>query len=317
MRQGFQEAVLSVFDLERIAGAMVAVGGYARTDLPDAPREQHAAWRVPTGCSRIAQCLLTAPNDDRGALRLVKFEGVEQRMMRSSQQVWEPGGHFDVDIYSADASGVYAALQQRGWTAFADPVDYAFGKLQVREVVINGPDGFAIGLIQRRAPPLEWAPGLGAMSRSFNASQIVREYAPAAAFYRDVLGWQPMVEIEVTGTDEPAAVIGLPMPQCADVVRRIGIWHPEGLNDGSIELIACEGIASRDFSAHAVAPNVGMLSLRFPVPDVSAVAARILGAGWPLYTAPMDLEIAGIGRVSLCAVRTPDGAILEFYEPSR
>lgn len=313
MRPGFHEAVLSVFAFDRIADAMVAVGGYTRTDLPDAPPEQFAAWHVPQGCTRIAQCLLHAPNDTHGPLRLVTFAGVEQRVMRSSQQIWEPGGHLDVDIYSTDVAATYAALQRRGWTAFADPVDYGFGELKVREVIVNGPEGFAIGLIQRLAPPLDWPEGLGAMSRSFNASQVVRDYAAAAAFYRDVLGWQPLFEMAVTGEAEPAAVIGLPMPQCADVVRKVGIWHPEGTNDGSIELIACEGIAARDLSAHGVAPNVGMLSLRFPVPDAPALAARVTAAGWPLYTAPMALEIAGIGVVMLFSVRTPDGAILEFY----
>lgn len=315
MRPGFQEIVQSAFDIERIAGPLCAVGGWIRTDLPDAPREQWAAWRVPVGCTRIEQCLLNAPNDPRGALRVVVFHGVQQRLMRSSQHVWDSGGVFDVDMYSADATATYAALQRHGWSAFHDPADYGFGTLQVREVIVAGPDGFVIGLIERKAPPLNWPEGLGAMSRQFNSSQIVRDYDAAAAFYRDILGWKPSIEIAATGEGEPSLILGMPMPQCAEVERRVGIWHPEGINDGSIELIQCAGIRARDFAEHAVAPNIGLLSLRFPVPDADALAAEITQRGWPLYTPPAPLEIAPYGLTDCFSVRTPDGAILEFYTP--
>lgn len=314
MRPGFQEIVQSAFDIDRFAKPLCDVGGWTRTNLPDAPREQWAAWHVPDGCTRIEQCLLSAPNDERGPLRVVVFHGVDQRLIRSSQHIWDSGGHFDVDIYSNNANAIYAALQRHGWTAFHDSADYGFGDLQVREVIIIGPDGFVIGLIERRAPPLDWPEGLGAMTRQFNSSQIVRDYDAAAAFYRDVLGWKPLFEVAATGEGEPGVMLGLPMPQCADVERRVGIWHPEGTNDGSVELIQCTGIGARDFAEHAVAPNIGLLSLRFPVTDAPALAAQIEASNWPLYTRPMQFEIAPYGRVTMFSVRTPDGAILEFYQ---
>lgn len=314
-RPGFQEVVHSAFDIDRLAGPLCAVGGWTRTDLPDAPREQWAAWHVPYGCTRIEQCLLSAPGDQRGPLRIVVFHGVEQRLMRSSQHVWDSGGHFDVDMYSNDADATYAALQRHGWTAFHDSADYGFGELQVREVIIIGPDGFVIGLIERRAPPLDWPEGLGAMTRQFNSSQIVRDYDAAAAFFRDVLGWKPLIEVVATGEGEPSHILGLPMPQAAGVERRVGIWHPEGTNDGSVELIQCTGISARDFAASAVAPNIGFLSLRFPVTGVEKFAGQIANRGWPLYTEPARLEVAPYGWWTLFSVRTPDGAILEFFEP--
>ena len=314
VRPGFHEVVHSAYDIDRLAGPLCKVGGWTRHNLPDAPPEQYASWRVPARCIRIEQCLLSAPNDERGLLRIVVFHGVEQRLMRSSQHLWDSGGHFDVDMYSDDADATYAALQRCGWTAFHDSADYGFGELQVREVIIMGPDGFVIGLIERRMPPLDWPEGLGPMTRQFNASQIVRDYDTAAAFYRDVLGWAPLFEVVAVGEAEPSRILGLPMPQCADVARRVGIWHPEGSNDGSVELIQCAGIEGRDFAEHAVAPNVGILALRFPVTDARALAAQIESSGWPLYTPPILLDIAPYGPTILFSVRTPDGAIIEFYE---
>ncbi len=314
MRQGFHEIVQSAFDIERLAGPLCAVGGWTRLNLPDAPREQWAAWHVPETCTRIEQCLLLAPNDERGPLRVVVFHGVDQILMRSSQHVWDSGGIFDVDMYSDDASATYAALQRYGWTAFHDPADYGFGDLKVREVVVVGPDGFVIGLIERQSPPLDWPEGLGAMTRQFNSSQTVRDYAAAAAFYRDILGWKAVIEVTSSGTGEPGSILGMPMPQCAEVERRVGIWHPDGIIDGSVELIQCAGIETRDFAATAISPNVGLLSLRFPVADARRYAAEIEQRGWALYTPPMELEIAPYGRATLFSVRSPDGAILEFYD---
>lgn len=309
--------MISAFDVDRIAGPMCEVGGWSRTNLPDAPPEQWMAWHVPDACTRIEQCLLSAPNDPRGTLRIVVFHGSEQRLMRPSQHLWDSGGIFDVDIYSDDAIATYAALQRHGWTAFHDAADYCFGELKVREVIVIGPDGYVIGLIERRAPPLDWPEGLGAMSRQFNSSQVVRDYDIAAAFYRDVLGWKPLFEVAARGEGEPGELLGLPMPQCAAVERRVGIWHPEGSNDGSVELIQCVGIRARDFAADAVAPNVGLLALRLPVADAAALATEIVSKGWPLYTPPMRLQIEPFGPTACFSVRTPDGAVLEFFTPDR
>ena len=104
------------------------------------------------------------------------------------------------------------------------------------------------------------------------------------------------------------------MPQCREVERRVGIWHPEGTNDGSVELIQCTGIRARDFAEMAVAPNIGILSLRFPVADARTFAEQIVGRGWPLYTPPIELDVLPYGRTTMFAVRTPDAAILEFYQ---
>ena len=123
-----------------------------------------------------------------------------------------------------------------------------------------------------------------------------------------------MFEVAAAGEEEPSLVLGLPMPQCAVVERRVGIWQPEGINDGSIELIQCAGIRGRDFSDAAVAPNVGILLLRFPVGDVRKLARSIEERGWPIYASLSVVEVQPHGDLTMFAVRTPDGAILEFYE---
>lgn len=315
MSNGLQEIVFSVFDIDRIAVPMVEVGGYTRAALPDAPPEQWAAWDVPAACTRIEQCLLTPGGDDRGHLRLVVFHGVEREVIRSSQSAWDTGGIFDIDIFSKDVTGVYRRLQQEfGWTAFGDPVDYEIGEFKVRQVVAMGPDGLNIALIQPHNPPLFALPPYSAMSRIFNTTQFVRDFDATMAFYQDVLGWKPLMSTTVVGDAEPSRLIGLPMPVCAHIERKVAIVHPDGENDGSVEIMSCVGIDGVDFADRAVAPNVGLLALRFPVKDAHAYAAELQSRGGVLYREPAAVEIAPYGATTAFAIRTPDGAILEFYQ---
>lgn len=313
---GIAEAVMSVFDIERVCAAMVGAAGYVRHDLPDCPVEQVVAWHVPEGCTRIEQVLLTAPGDFRGRLRLVRFHGVPQEPIRPSQRTWDTGGIFDLDVFSKDVRALYADLvRDHGWTAFGEPVDYQIGEFDVAQVVARGPDGLNLAVIQPHKEPLFELPAFDRLSRVFNSTQLVADLDRALAFYCDVLGWQPLMSELVQGVVEPGFdVLGLPMPMARDCKRRVAIVHPQGRNDGSVELIEIEGLNGNDYSARAVAPNVGLLSLRFTVPCVESYAREIADRGGIAYTAPMRVEIAPFGPLELFCVRAPDGAILEFVE---
>jgi catechol 2,3-dioxygenase-like lactoylglutathione lyase family enzyme len=283
--------------------------------LPDAPREQWQAWRVPRHCRRIEQWLLVPANDIKGWVRLVKFHGVAQRIMRSSGRTWDTGGIFDVDVFTPDVRRVYRALQAHGWSAYGDPVDYGWGGFEVAQVVATGPDGLAIAVLQPKQPPQARFPRYRGFSRVFNSSLMVRDYDATARWFRDVLGWKYMVEGDLQDVVEPGErIFGLPRPLARDTLRRCGIVHPQGLNDGSLETIAMPGLQGRDFSADCIAPNLGWLAWRFPVADAQAHAATLAGRGTELLAAPARLRIAPYGTVVAFSVRTPDGAILEFFE---
>ncbi|MFO1425412.1 MAG: hypothetical protein U1F11_00250 [Steroidobacteraceae bacterium] len=318
---GLQEAVLSVFDVERIARALAEVGGYRLQPLPDADRAQFAAWQVPSTCTRIEQALLVPEpgGPAPGCLRLVRFDGVaQQRVMRSSQRSWDTGGIFDVDVYARDVDSSYRALQRHGWTAFGEPVEYREAEFHVRQVVAVGPDGLVLAIIQRFSPPvpaLDADPALR-MTPVFNSTQMVRDFERAARFSEQVLGWRKSHDFLVDAVAEPGAdVLGLPLPQAITARRRVGIFHPADAQDGSIELIENASMYGRDCAADCVAPNVGLLALRFRVADAAGYAREILARGGELHGAPARFEVAPYGSVTTFAVRSPEGAIVEFIQP--
>jgi predicted enzyme related to lactoylglutathione lyase len=312
---GFQELVISVEDTARLTRIFTDVMKWRAEPVADAPPEQFTAWHVPPGCTRIEQVLLRPTAESKGFVRLVRFHGAAQVHMRSSGRTWDTGGIFDFDAYVKDARTFYRDLQRHGCTAYGDPTDYEWGGFKVCEAVVQGPDGLCIGLLQPYGKVLIDLPDYGAgMSRAFNSAQTVRDYDVSMAFYIQKLGWKVLVDTEVKDAVEPGQqVLGIPMPLAKTVRRRVSIIHPEGTNDGSVELIAMEEIAGVDFADRCVAPNIGNLTLRFPVADARAYATEVKARGVDLYTAPMTLEIAPYGKVTLFSVRTPDGAILEFY----
>lgn len=314
---GFHEVVMSVFDIDRIARPMTATGAFELRALPDAPPGQYAAWHLPATCTRIEQACLAprGSTDGKGGLRLVRFHGVDQRVMRSSQRSWDTGGIFDIDVFAKDADALYRLLQRHGWTALGEPVDYSEAIFSVRQVVAVGPDGLMVAIIQRYSPPVEEVPAFESVSQIFNSTQMVRDYDRARAFYLDVLGWETRLEFTIDHAAEPGAdVLGLPMPQAESAVRRIGMFRPKGTAVGSIELIENCTMRGRDFTEHCVAPNVGLLSMRFPVTDAAAQAAAITARGGTLYAPLARYDIAPFGPVTAFSIRAPDGAILEFFQ---
>jgi predicted enzyme related to lactoylglutathione lyase len=316
LQSGIQEVVVSVFDIDQLARPMTESGDFVRIDLPDAPKEQWAAWHVPAGCTRIQQTLLRHSGSEagRGSLKLVKFHSVEQKVMRSSQRSWDTGGIFDVDVSVTDAKGVYHKLQMHGWTALGDPVEYTESGLHVHQVVAEGPNGFMLAMIEHHEPAYSGPPFKG-MSAIHNSTQMVADLDKALDFYTRVLGWGMRMRFDITHQAEPGAdVLGLPQPQADTAVRRLAMTRSDdGPAPAHVELIENRTMRGRDFSKDCVAPNVGILCLRMPVKDAAGYAKAIQGRGGQLYSEPQSLDIAPYGHVTLFSIRSPEGAILEFY----
>jgi predicted enzyme related to lactoylglutathione lyase len=317
-QSGIQEIVVSVYDFNHLAPAFLDTGDFTRVDLPDAHKEQWAAWHVPPSCTRISQMLLrhvSGPAGE-GSIRLVKFHGAPQRVMRSSQRSWDTGGVFDIDVLSPDTASAYKRLQEFGWNAMGDPVTYQEADIHATQVVAVGPNGFNLAIIQNH-PPRAGQPSYKVLSQYGGGTQMVADLDRALDFYLRVLGWTTNRRFDIEGQNEPGVdVLGLPLPYARTVKRRLAmIGGPAmpGHRGAGVELIENKTMVGKKFDDYCVAPNVGILCPRIPVADAEAYAREIQGRGGLLYTAPQLLEIAPYGRVKLFSVRTPEGAILEFY----
>lgn len=314
---GWIEAVVSVSDAEamrrfatEIAGWRVAHRGAMHRDL----ERFYLGSRV--GGAVIREWLITDASATPGHVRLVAFGRPEAIQIRSAAQAWDTGGILSLMTRSNATAAVYRAAQRLGWSAYNDPVvlELRDAGVTLTNVILRGPDGVNISVYERLSPRMPDEPDLRRLRRPFNAMQSVRDIARARDFYARVLGFELVNGGDFVNDRREPNNFGMP----ADVVVRhpipFAILGPRRDGPTQIELVELRGVQGRDLSARAVPPNLGLLALRFPVSHLEDIEQRLAAADWPLARPPTEATLVPYGRIRLLAVRSPDGAWLEFFE---
>ncbi|KQM20654.1 hypothetical protein [Novosphingobium sp. Leaf2] len=310
---GFEEIVGIVADCEVSASRVCAATGYQRRH--SGPVAAGALALLGLGGDRSGRDILLAhPDAGRGAIRLVTLDGPAASPMRDGAQAWDAGGIFDINIRALrDIDSLHGAFRDAGFVSPAPIIDWDFGPLAVREVVEKDADGLCIALMERVHPPLAGYETIsGPASWVFNSTQVVADFDAARAFFLDGLGWQPVQETSSpAGRADGGNCMGLPVGLASGIDMRIGIYHPHGRMEGSVEIIAF-GCAGHDFS-HAAPPGRGWASLRLPVTNLDEKAQALAAAGAKVSPVVV-FEWAPYGQVrGLCAT-TAWGARFEMLE---
>jgi catechol 2,3-dioxygenase-like lactoylglutathione lyase family enzyme len=310
---GFQEVVGLVVDARASAARLCAATGFVERHV--GPVASGALVLLGIGERSGHEVLIGHPQVERGAIRLITLDGDPGGVMRDGAQAWDSGGLFDINLRALGSIEVlHRNLTTQGFAAASPITDWDFGPLSVREVVSRDGDGLCIALMERVRPSLTGYEGLfGPASWVFNATQVVSDFGAARRFYVEALGWQVVQETEGTAALMPDGrnCMGLPRGLAGDVAMRIGIYHPQGWMEGSVEIIAF-GCGGHDFSA-AAPPDRGWASVRFVVSDLGAFVTAAGGGGCAVV-GPVDVEWAPHGRARAAAVITPWGARLEAFE---
>lgn len=260
------------------------------------------------------QVLMRNSGTTSGYIRFLQFEDVEQQHIRPDAQSWDTGGIFDINVRVADMASKYSELQAAGWYGLSRPSHFKFGKFEVKEWIARGRDGLTIAFIERIKPELEGWPHLVDFSRTFNSTQVVKNVAESRRFYEDVLGFNEYMYHKGSSKSEGSNVLGLPHNLTDDIVREVVILHPQGINEGSVELLQFHGAVGSDYGDRVVAPNLGIYSLRFPVDNIEAMAAHLIDNDVKITARAENILVKPYGRVRLLSLKTPDGTPLEFYQ---
>jgi catechol 2,3-dioxygenase-like lactoylglutathione lyase family enzyme len=309
----WHEALVCVRDLDRWIPALEHLLGWTVQLRDDVDPRLLSAWGLPVG-ARGREALLVNPADPPRCVRLMQLSGVDQIEIRSSGNHWDTGGIFSLLSYVRDVDATFAAAQQLGWSAFHDPVDMHFGERVLRNVVLRGWDGVNFGLY-RVLQPLQSDAVYPKAAMSFNAQQSVRDIEPARRFWRDLLGWHAwfdgVTHLACNNFGMPENYVGR-MPK--NVIISAGSKNVDGSwAHGQVELVQWVGFTGQDFAARAVPPNLGILAIRVPVPDADSTARELVERGGHLFMPPTSVTLAPHGEVRLCSVRSPDGAMIEFF----
>lgn len=308
---GFSETVFIVSDLDEATSFYQTYAGWEVRDDSPVDEKLKQLWKLPAKVN-IEQRLMANKGTTTGFVRLVQISGIAQQQIRSNTQSWDIGGIFDVNVRVADMDSKFQQLQLIGWQGDSDPVGFTFGPFEVKEWITRGHDGVSFALIERIKPTLEGWPHLKEFSRVFNSTQVVKDIDKSLIFYRDVLGFQMYLEHKGAGKTAGANVLGLPYNLTTEIPRSVFILHPDKLNEGSVELLQFHGADGKDVSHLAKPPNLGIVTLRFPVTNLLELKKTFEKHNVEIIS-ETTLQLPPYGIVDMLAIRTPDNTWLEFY----
>jgi catechol 2,3-dioxygenase-like lactoylglutathione lyase family enzyme len=310
----WQEAVVSVSNLERTAAFFVQVGGYTERWRGPVPQSTLTHWGLPQE-SRGRALLLAAPGAQDGFVRLVQIEGVEQVPMRPGARPWDTGCYFSLMLRGKDLDVRYAEAIDLGWWTESEVVPLSFGTSRLKNVIFKGPDGVNIAVYERLSPPLaDFWPPFERFTQAFNTMQTVLDRDATHDFFTRVLGFGTFYKGEPFVAKEPTySNFSVPTELTTTHWSRAGIVHPSPGEVGRMEFIEFSDLGGRDYSDRCLPPNLGILSVRYPVADARAARETIAERGWPILYEPAPTTITPYGKVQVLAVQSPDGAMIELF----
>lgn len=309
----WSEAVISVADLSESSAWLVEDGDWRVVGEGSLTPAEIAYWKLPDSVSG-AFLRVCAPAAETGCIRFVRFDGaVSQRPIRLAARPWDTGGIFSIMLRSEDTQALFDAAIKRGWWAESEPYRFSFGGSQIINVVVQGPHGVNYALYQRTSPPFTEFP-VGRLSQAFNSMRMVKDQPASLAWYRDQLGFEVLFDAPFTDPEGRPNNFSVPPNLATSITRQAAVAQPVmPAETGRMEVMQFAGLAGRDFSAHASPPNLGIISVRYPVHALGAYLADLSDRRiFPEYIATR-VTIGGIGTVNIAALRDPDGNLTEFY----
>ncbi|MFL2770850.1 MAG: VOC family protein [Rhodospirillaceae bacterium] len=313
---GFQEAVISVSNLDAASETWKTVGGYEVVCDGPVADGLDVFWGLPDE-TPMHHVVLRKGHGNRGLVRLVKIYGLPQVQIRSSGMPWDYGGFFDLYVYVDDIDIAFKQLRDRGWQGYNDPVHYTLQNFDIDETIMRGPNGEVLCLMQRNAPPYdkEAAGSTYGMGWPFNTAMIVADYDANVSFFADVLGWKLHLGGSSTTPAPGFNPTGIPANLASSMPRRFAAYAPhETDRNGSLQILMSEGLTGRDFGDRAKPPNLGIVAVRVPVNDIDVLVDDVESHGYPIHVHVTDLDLPPYGRVKMMALKAPNGSRIEFFE---
>ncbi|MGB7370053.1 VOC family protein [Erythrobacter sp.] len=309
---GWTEAVVSVADLEAVPGFLERIGDWRETGSGELTASELAYWQVKGSGEWRRLC---APAVDIGCIRFVRFDGVEQEPIRPAARAWDTGGIFSLMVRTDDVDALYeAALAEPGWWAESPPIRFQFGTSYLKNVVIRGPHGIQFAAYERISPEFTDFP-VGRISQAFNSMRMVKNQPSAKAFYEG-LGFEEYFDADYEPLEPQWSNFSIPRNFTPIIRRKAAALMPKIAPWGRVEVMQIVGFEGHDHSARAIAPNLGILSVRYPAKNLDKYRADLAAKGVPVPHASDAVETGGMGILAMFAVRSPDGALTEFYAPS-
>lgn len=311
----FCEAVLIVKDIQSRIDFYVKEIGWQQLEPVTTCDALKAQWQLDDK-AQVSHCLVGEKGSTTGHIRLVEVSGLtqqEQVYIRPNTQIWDTGAIYDLNTRVKDSFALSRHLHEHGWFGQSEPVEMVFGDFKVYEWLARGHDGITFALIERLNPPLPDDGRTSRFSPIFNSSVVVRDYDEEVDFYERTLGFDVLVKQHGTFDKATPNVFAMPLNLVDKTPHHLTMLAPQEEKAGGVEICHFPELAGNDFSQRAQPPNIGIVTLRFPVSGIEKLKQRLLAHNIHVIQDGY-LTLPHYGNVRLLSARTPNNNWIEFFE---
>lgn len=287
-------------------------GGWNRVGQYKTEKSILNHWNLPENAT-ANEILIQSNKVDNGQIRLIAFNGVEQKCIRSSQQPWDTGGIMDINLRVHEVSKSFEKLREMGFHGLSDPLLQTMGPFKLYDILMRGYDDTIIAFTHRLQPPMDLPAKINLPTHVYKTSITVKNLEEAKSFYVDVLGCTVLTEYQVKKDSPQENMFGLPFNLADKVTCHAVILSIHGGKDTDFQIVYFEGVQGKDHSQYACMPNKGFVSYRVEVNNLTnyydSVKEKI-----SRISSISNYLIEPYGRVKLFSVTSPNGVIWDFFE---
>lgn len=310
-------ATASVSDLDQTAAFFTQIGGYETVYRGPLDANEIASLDLPATASGDV-LTLRAKGSDSGYVRLIRFDNAGRKVpTRPGARAWDTGCFWSFMVRAHDIERVYDDAIAMGWGTETPIAPLSFNGSELSIVVFKGPDGLQVQAYERlNRPPPEGFTAFERLSRPFNIMQMTRDREAVRDLMEDVLGFKRVWYGQPYTDPEPTLMpLGIPQNLTTRVPYKAGIFTPPSQQlYGRMEYIEIDGLDGFDYADRCHAPNLGWLSVTYPVSSAAAAKATIESRDWPVEHETYGTTRPSFGDLKVFSIKAPDGAVIEFAE---
>ncbi len=311
----WQEAVISVTDLEKTAEFFKKIGGFEELYRGQSSKSSIKHYGLSSDAS-AEELLLSAKDSDVGFIRLIRFDNVgSKKPMRPGSRAWDTGCYFSLMVRMKGLREIYDEAIEMGWWTETPVAEIKFGESRLDVVIFKGPDGLQIQGYDRLEPPLPKSfPEFERISQPFNIMQMIKNRENSRKFFVDLLGFDTFFYgVPFTAKEEAVTPLGIPLNLTTKTKYRTAIYYPVAGELGRVEMIEFMDIKGLDHSEKCHAPNLGLLSIKYSIENMQQTLGMLKSRGLRSVDVN-EIKLQPYGDISIFSLSSPDGAIIEFYE---
>ena len=311
----WKEVVISVTDLDRTAEFFKRIGGFREIYRGESSESSIKQYGLTVEAS-AEELLLAAEDSEAGFVRLIRFENAGYKSpMRPGSRAWDTGCYFSLMVRMKGLRHIYDEAIEMGWWTETPVAQISFGESRLDVVIFKGPDGIQIQGYDRLKPPLPKAfPQFERVSQPFNIMQMIKNRENSRKFFVDLLGFNTFFYgAPFTAKEEAVTPLGIPLNLTTKTKYRTAIYYPIEGELGRVEMIEFMDIKGLDHSDKCQAPNLGLLSIKYPVEDINQTVKALKERGQESIILN-QVKLKPYGDIAILSLSSPDGAIVEFYE---